>query len=136
MVGRGPGGSQRHHHGGQSLVAGGDADHAHPGGQGTHQAAQHDGRIIAKGEGVEHAGGALGTAVAGVGAGAGKGNGIEGFQGDGCFGHQGAQFPVPGMKAEGDGCSIGGAQAAMGAEDEDFGAQQLLRLPTHACVLA
>ncbi len=127
---------QRHHHGGESLVAGGDADHAHPGGQGTHQAAEHDGRVVAKGERVEHAGGALGAAVAGIGAGSGEGNGIEGLQGDGCFGHQRAQFPVPGMKAEGDGSSIGGAQAAVGAEDEDFRAQQLLRFPAHAGVLA
>ena len=40
------------------------------------------------------------------------------------------------MKAESDGGSIAGAQAAVGAEDEDFRAQQFLRLPAHAGVLA
>ena len=128
--------SQRHHHRRQPFVAGRDADHAHPGGQGPHQAAQHDGRVIAKGKRIEHAGGALGAPITRIGAGAGEGNGIEGFQSDGCFGHQRAQFPVPGVKAESDGCAIRGAQAAVGAEDENFGAEQFLRLPSHTRILA
>jgi hypothetical protein len=93
-------------------------------------------RVVAKGERVEHAGGALGASVAGIGAGAGEGDGVEGFEGNGCFGYQCAQFPVTGVEAEGDGGAVCAAQASVGAEDEDFRAQQLLRLPPHACVLA
>ena len=130
------GGGQGHHHGGEAFVAGGDADHAHAGGEGAHEAAQHDGGVVAKGEGVEHAGGALGASVAGIGAGSGEGDGVEGFQGDGGFGYECAQFPVAGVEAEGDGGSVGGAQAAVGAEDEDFFADEFLRFPAHACVLA
>ena len=91
---------------------------------------------LRKGQGVEHAGGALGASVAGIGAGSGEGDGVEGFQGDGGFGYQCADFPVAGVEAEGDGGSIGGAQAAVGAEDEDFRAEQFLRFPAHAGVLA
>ncbi len=91
---------------------------------------------LRKGQGVEHAGGALGASVAGIGAGSGEGDGVEGLEGDGGFGYQCAQFPVAGMEAEGDGGSVGGTQASVGAEDEDFRADELLRFPPHACVLA
>jgi hypothetical protein len=128
--------SQRHHHRRQSFVAGRDTDHAHPGGQGSHQTAQHDGRVIAKGKGIEHAGGALGTSITRIGAGAGEGNGIQGLQSNCCFGHQRAEFPVPGVKAKSDGCAIRGAQTAVGAEDENFGTEEFLRLPSHAGILA
>jgi hypothetical protein len=77
-------------------------------------------RIIAKRERVEHAGSALGPSVAGIGAGAGEGDGVEGFQGDGGFGHQRAEFPVAGVETERDGRSVGSAQSAVGAEDQDF----------------
>ena len=45
-------------------------------------------------------------------------------------------FPVAGVEAEGDGGAVGGAQASVGAEDEDFRADEFLRFPSHACVLA
>ena len=127
---------QGHHHGGKSFVAGGDADDTHAGGERAHEAAQDDGGIVAVGQGVEHAGGALGASIAGVGAGSGEGDGVEGFEGDGGFRDQGAEFPVAGVEAESDGSAVGGAKSSMGAEDEDFLAQQLLWFPTHSGVLA
>ncbi len=78
---------------------------------------------LRKGRRIEHAGGALGASVAGVGAGSGEGNGVERLQRDGGFGDERAEFPVAGMKAERDGGSVGSAQAAVGAEDEDFRAR-------------
>ena len=134
--GQGTGGGQGHHHGGQAFVTGGDADDPHAGGQGAHEPAQDDGGVVAVGQGVEHAGGALGASVAGVGAGSGEGDGVEGFEGDGGFGDQGAELPMAGMEAESDRGAVGGAEPSVGAEDEDFLAQELLWFPAHAGVLA
>ena len=42
---------------------------------------------------------------------------------------------MAGVEAERDGGAVGGAQAAVGAEDEDFGAEECVRFPAHAGVL-
>ena len=126
---------ERHHHGGQALVAGGDAEDALAGGQRAHEAAQHDGGVVAEGQRVHHAGGALGAAVARIGAGAGKGRGVEGFELARGFSDEQADFPVAGVEAEGDGLAVLGAQAAVGAEDEEFGIEEAVGLPAHTGVL-
>ncbi len=63
-----------HHHGGEAFVAGGDAHDAAAAREGADEAAEDDGGVVAVGEGIHHAGGALGAAVAGIGAEAGEGD--------------------------------------------------------------
>ena len=80
-------------------------------------------------------GGALGAAVARIGAIARERNGPGGFQFlRGGF-HQQPDFPMAGVIAQRDRSAVAGANAAMGAEDQDLGTAQLLRIPTHAGIL-
>ena len=72
-AGHGSGGGEGHHHGGQALVAGGDAEDAFARGERAHEAAEDDCGVVAIGERIEHAVGALGSAVAWVGDGSGEG---------------------------------------------------------------
>ena len=129
-------GGEGHHHGGEALVAGGDAEDAAARGQRADEAAEDGGGVVAVGQGIEHAGGALGAAVAGVGAVGGEGDGAERLQFFGGGVHEQADFPVAGVVAEGDGRAVGGADAAVGAEDEEFLAAERGRVPAHAGVLA
>src|ERR1019366_367627 len=92
-----------HHHGGQALVAGGDADHGGRGGQRADEAAEDTGGVVAVGQRIEHAGGTLGAAVAGVGAIGGEGDGAERLQFLGGGVHEQADFPVAGVIAARDG---------------------------------
>ena len=62
------------HHRREALVAGGHAHDSAAARQGANKAAEDDGGVVAEGEGVHHAGGALGAAIAGVGAEAGEGD--------------------------------------------------------------
>jgi hypothetical protein len=128
-------GCERHHHGGQSLVAGGDADNSLAGWERPHQAAQHNRSIVAKGQRVHHAGCALRAAIAGIGASPGKGNGVQRLQFTGGLCHKQAHFPVSGMETESNGLSIVGAQAAMSAEDQKLWIEKPIRVPTHAGIL-
>ena len=68
--------------------------------------------------------------------GAGEGDGVQAAEFARGLGDQQADLPVAGVKAEGDGGAVGGAQAAVGAEDEELGVEEALRLPAHAGVLA
>ena len=126
---------QRHEHRRQALVAGGDAQHPAARGQRTDEAAQHDGGVVAVGEAVQHAGRAVGAAVARVADipgernGAGRGEFPRGLL------HQQADLPVAGMVAEGDGRAVGCADAALGAEDEELPAEHRRGRPAHAGVL-
>ena len=43
---------------------------------------------------------------------------------------------MPGVISERDGRSVGGANAAMGTEQQDLFTAQLLRIPSHARVLS
>ena len=126
---------QGHHHRRQAFVAGGNAQHAFARGQRTHEPAQHHGRIIAVGQRVHHARGALRAAVAGIGARAGEGCSALRLQLPRGLSHQQPDFPVSGMKAESYGLAVFCAQAAVGAEDQKLGIEQPLRLPTHAGIL-
>ena len=67
---RAPG--ERHHHRREALVAGGDAEDAAPRRQRADQPPQHDRRVVAVRQAVEHPGRALRAAVARVGAEAGE----------------------------------------------------------------
>ena len=133
--GRSAGRGQRHHHRGQALVAGGDAEHALARGQRAHQAAQHDRGVVAVRQGVHHAGRALRAAVAGIGAGAGERDGVQRLQLARGFGHQQADFPMAGVIAERDGRAVCSAQAAVRAEDQELRVEQPRRVPAHAGVL-
>ena len=123
-AGQRAGGGEGHHHCGEAFVAGGDADDAGAGGERAHETAKDDGCVVAVGQGVEHAGGALGATVAGVGAGSSERDGAESFEFAGGFGHECADLPVAGVEAESDGSAVFGAKAAVGAEDEDLGAER------------
>ncbi len=59
---------QRHHHGRQPLVAGGDSQHAAPRRQRSDQAAEQNGGIVSIRQAVEHAHRALGAAIARIAA--------------------------------------------------------------------
>ncbi len=129
-------GGEGHHHRRQSLVAGGDSQHAGARGQRAHEAAEDDGCVVAEGERIHHAQRALGAAIARVGAGSGEGYGVQIFQLAGGFGDEQADFPVAGVKSQSNGAAVFGAKAAVGAEDEDFGPGETRRVPAHAGVLA
>ena len=126
---------ERHHHGGKAFVAGGHADDAAAGGQRADLAAEDGGGVIAIRQGIEHAGRALGAAIAGIGAVCGKGDGVVGGEFLGRFLHEQADFPVARVIAQRDGGAVGAADAAVGAEDEDFLAAELGGVPPHAGIL-
>ena len=124
-----------HHHRGKSLVAGGDAEHAAAGGQRPGEPAKEGGGVVAVGQGIEHSGGALRTAVAGVGAIGGERNGAAGADFLCGGADQFADFPVSRVIAEGDRGAIRRTETTLGGEYEELLAPEFLRLPAHAGVL-
>ncbi len=126
---------QRHGHGGQALVAGRDAQHPAPRGQRARETPQHDGRVVAVGEAVHHARGALGAAVARIGAEARERQPAQ--RGDLLRGrlHQQPDLPVPGVIAERHRPAVGGADTALRGEHQVLRPAQLARVPPHARVL-
>ena len=126
---------KRHHHGGESLIARSYPEHAFPRRQRAHQAAKDDSRVVAVSERVEHAVGALRPAVAGVGDGSGKGDGVAVAEFAGGLGDEQPDLPVAGVKAERDRSSIRGPHSPVGREDKKLGVEQAGRLPAHARVL-
>ena len=126
----------RHHHRRQPLVAGGDAQDALAQGQRSGQPAEDDRGVVPVRQAVEHAGRALRPAVARVGAGPGERDDLQAAQLLRRGLDEQADLPVPGVVAEGDRLSVGGAQPALRAEDEELLATGLRGLPAHAGVLA
>ena len=126
---------ERHHHCGQSLVAGRHAEHARAHGQRTNQSAEDDGGVVAVGQTVEHALGALRAAVARIGDEAGEGHAAKPLDLPRRRLDEQSEFPVTGVIAERDGFAIGRAHAALRAEDEERLAPRLRRVPAHAGVL-
>ena len=124
-----------HEHRGQPFVAGGDAEHAAPRGQRADQPAQHDRGVVPVGEAVEHAGGAVGAAVARIADVAGKGHGAGRRHRAGGFFHEQADLPVSGVVTERDWRAVGGADAALGTEDEKLFTAEQGGIPAHAGVL-
>ncbi len=128
-------GGERHHHGRQAFVTGGDADHAAPGWQRTDQPPQDNGGIIAISQAVHHAGRSLGATVAWIADKSRKGDRIQPLQFFcGSLGQQ-TNLPVPGMITQGNRCAVGGANAALGAEDQKFRPAQLGWIPAHGRIL-
>ena len=127
---------ERHHHGGQALVAGGDTQHSAACRQRPDQPAEHGSCVISVRQGIVHAGSALRAAVAGVGAVGREWNGAlrrqllrRGF-------HEQPNFPVSGVVTESDRRSIRRADATVRAQNQKFLAPQLRRVPTHSGILA
>ena len=83
---------------------------------------KHHGGVVAVGQAVHHAGRALRAAVAGVGAEAGEGDAADALELLGRRLHQQADLPVAGVVAERDRRAVGGADAAGGAENQEFAA--------------
>jgi hypothetical protein len=52
------------------------------------------------------------------------------------LGYESTDLPMAGVEAEGDRSAVFGAESAVGAEDEDFGAEEMGGVPSHAGVLA
>ena len=123
-------------HGRQPLVTSGNPHDPLTRRQGAHQAAQDQGGVIAIGQAVKHAGCPLAAAIAGVGDKAGKGDGAFGGKLFGGGLHEQAHFPVAGVVAQRNRCAIGGADAALGAEDEKLLAAEHIGIPAHAHILA
>ena len=122
-------------HRGEALVAGGDAEHAAARGERAYQATEYDGGVVAVGEGVEHAGGAVGAAVAGIADVAGERNRAVGGERARGLLHEQAHFPVAGVVAERDGRAIGRADPALRTKNEELFPEHGGRRPAHAGVL-
>ena len=120
---------------GRPLSQGGHAQHALAQRQGTDQAAQYDGGVVAVGKAVHHAFGALAAPVAGVAAVGGEGQSALFAESLGGGPDQQADLPVAGVIAQRQGSAVVGAQAALGAENEILRPGDLGRVPAHAGVL-
>ena len=92
-------------------------------------------RVVSVGQRIEHPHGALGAAVAGIGAIGGEGNGPLALQFLGRGIHQQPDFPVAGVVAQRYGSAVGGANPAVGAQDQELFAAQQSRVPAHSGVL-
>ena len=126
---------ERHHHRGQTLVAGGDAEDAATRRERSNQAAEDGRRVVAIGEAVEHRRRALRAAVARIGAGGGEGDRAGSLELARRGLHEQADFPVPGVVAERDRRAIRRADPAVRRENEELRAADRRRLPAHAGVL-
>ncbi len=129
-------GGQRHHHGGEALVAGRDTEHAGTRGQRADQPAEDRSRVVAVGQRIEHSGGALGAAVARIGAIGRERDGAARLQLFGRGVHQQADFPMACVIAERHGRTVGRADSAVRAEDQELLAAERRGLPAHAGILA
>ena len=76
-------------------------------------------------------GGALRAAIARVGTRSGKRHGPQRLQLARCLGHQQAHLPMAGMKSKRNGLAVFGAQAAVGAQDQEFGIEKAGGIPAH-----
>ena len=126
---------ERHHHGGQALVAGGDAEHARARGQRADEPPQDDGGVVAVGQAVEHARACPAC---------GRRRDRCSRRRTGCRPARAAPRPPParagrppsgrcGSRARRR--AVGVAHAAVRAEDQDLGPAQLRGRPAHAGVL-
>ena len=96
--------------------------------------AEDGGRVVAIGQGIVHARSALGPSVARVGAVGGERHGAHRRQLFRRRLHQQSDLPVTGVIAQRDRRTVGPADAAVGAQDEDFLAAHALQIPAHAGV--
>ena len=128
---------ERHHHGGQPLVARRDAQHGLPRRQRADEAPQHDGRVVAVRQAVEHAGRALRAAVARIRCRSPRtARSPAGAQRVRRLLDEEADLPVPRVIAERDGRAVGRAHAARGREHQHLRPPELARGQAHAHVLS
>ena len=127
---------QRHHHGREPFVTRGDTEHSPARRQGTDESAKDLGGIIAVREAIHHADGSLRSTVARIGDETGKRDAVMGSQLLGGRLHEQSDLPVTRVVAQSDGRSVGSADASLRAEDEEFFAAQLHRVPAHADVVS
>ena len=128
-------GGEGHHHGRQPFVAGGYADDALPHRQAANEPANNGGGVIAIGQRVKHARGALSAPVAGIAHVAGERHRAEPAQFLRGGAHLKGDLPVPGVIAERDRLAAFPAQPALSAENEIGGARHFLCAPAHAGIL-
>ena len=81
-----------------------------------------------EGQRVHHAGCALRAPIAGIGAGAGKGHGVQRLQFVSGLGNEQSHFPMTGVKAESDRLAVLSAQTTMRAKDKELRAEQAIRI--------
>ena len=126
---------ERHHHRGEALVARGYPEDPAARRERADQAPEDLRRVVPVRQAVHHPDRALGPAVARVGDEAGERQALEATQLVGGRLHQEADLPVARVIAEGDRLAVGGADAALGREDQELGTPELPRIPPHARVL-
>ena len=126
---------QRHRHRGQSLVAGADPITPRRQRQAADESSQHDRRIVAVRQGVEHPCRPLAAAVARIRHRRREGQPAQPVELERCLAHEQADLPVPRVVPERDGRAVVVPETALGGEDEELVAPDLRRLPTHAGVL-
>ena len=126
---------ERHHHGGQPLVARRDAEHAVTRRKRSNQPPEDRRGIVPIGEAVEHGRRALRTAIARIGAGRSEGDRARAFEFARRGLHQQADLPVPGVIAESDRRSVRRADSAVGGEDQELLSADGGGLPSHPGVL-
>ena len=126
---------QRHHHRGQTLIAGGHADHAVARRQRADLPPEHRRRIVPVRQTVEHPGRSLRASVARVGAVGRERHGAvrrkllrRGL-------HQQPHFPVPRVIAERHRRAVFAPDTAVRGENQNLFAAQQLRVPAHPRVL-
>jgi hypothetical protein len=129
------GARERHHHRGKTLVARGDAEHAASQWKRPNQSPEHDRGVVPIRQRIEHSMRALRAPVARIADRAGKRHRalLAKFP-RGRF-HELPDFPVTRVIPERDRLSVGRAQSALGAEDEELRARRKRRLPAHAHIL-
>ena len=128
-------GRQGHHHGGQGLVAGGDAEDTLAPGQAADQPPKDARRIVAIGQAVHHSRRALRPTVTGVRAAGGEGHAAEGLELPRRGLQQQAQLIMPDVIADRDRLAVGAANPALVTEQQKGIGQDFGRLPPHPHVL-
>src|SRR5688572_13675084 len=127
---------ERHHHGGKTFVAGGDADDSRARREGAGEPAKDKRRVVAVGKAIEHADGSLGAAIARVGAVSGERNRFESAQFLSRGLNEQTDLPMAGVITERDRLAVWSAHAALSAEDEKLFAAEFARVPSHTGVLS
>src|SRR6185437_1012203 len=92
--------------------------------------------IVSEWKTVHHPGRSLGPSITRIGHESGERYRTMGAESFGRGLHEQSNFPMPSVKAECHGPPIGSADPPLCAENQEFLAAQLLRLPTHPRVLA
>src|SRR5437867_597090 len=109
---------ERHHHGGQTLVARGNPNNARTRRKRTREPTKDNRGIVAIRQAIEHPSGALGAAIAWIGAIGGEGDRTEATQFDGCGFNKRANLPMARMVSERNGPAIRAAQTALRAKNK------------------